>query len=46
MRVCGFFAFSLFINLHHYFIDNVIWRGDNDYLKTYLVQASQKRGNV
>lgn len=38
-----YFAFALFINLHHYFIDNVIWRGDNEMLKTYLVQASQKR---
>lgn len=25
--------FHLFINIHHYFIDNVIWRKDNDDLK-------------
>lgn len=36
------FAFNIFINLHHYFIDNVIWRGDNEDLKKYLVQASQR----
>lgn len=35
------FSFNIFINLHHYFIDNVIWRGDNEFLKKYLVQASQ-----
>lgn len=38
-----YFAFGIFINLHHYFIDNVIWRGDNELLKKYLVQASQKK---
>lgn len=36
------FAFNIFINLHHYFIDNVIWRGDNEDLKKYVVQASQR----
>jgi hypothetical protein len=36
-----FFAFGIFINIHHYFIDNVIWRGDNEQVKTHLVQASQ-----
>lgn len=41
-----YFGFNLFINLHHYFIDNVIWRGDNEMLKTYLVQASQKRAHA
>ncbi|MES2854809.1 MAG: hypothetical protein V4692_03045, partial [Bdellovibrionota bacterium] len=39
-----FFAFNIFINLHHYFIDNVIWRGDNEILRTHLVQASQNGG--
>ncbi len=29
-------AFLLFINIHHYFIDNVIWRSDNAELKKYL----------
>ncbi len=38
-----FFCFNIFINLHHYFIDNVIWRGDNPFVKTFLVQASQTR---
>jgi hypothetical protein len=41
-----FFAFNIFINLHHYFIDNVIWRGDNEILRKHLVQASQARGAV
>jgi hypothetical protein len=30
------FAFVVFINVHHYFIDNVIWRRDNPLLKRYL----------
>lgn len=30
------FAFITFINIHHYFIDNVIWRRDNPALKRYL----------
>lgn len=30
------FLFSVFINIHHYFIDNVIWRADNKKVKTYL----------
>ena len=34
------FSIGIFINLHHYFIDNVIWRGDNEALKTHLVGAS------
>ena len=29
-------AFILFINIHHYFIDNVIWRSDNAMVKKYL----------
>lgn len=28
--------FQLFINVHHYFIDNVIWKKDNPDLKRYL----------
>jgi hypothetical protein len=36
------FVFGIFINIHHYFIDNVIWRGDNPYLKQHLILASQK----
>ena len=30
------FLFWIFINIHHYFIDNVIWRADNPDTKTYL----------
>ena len=29
-------AFLIFINIHHYFIDNVIWRSDNEQVKKYL----------
>ncbi len=31
-------SFILFINIHHYFIDNVIWRADNARVKKYLMQ--------
>jgi hypothetical protein len=31
------FLFITFINIHHYFIDNVIWRRDNPALKKYLL---------
>jgi hypothetical protein len=30
-------AFHVFINIHHYFIDNVLWRFNNDLVKKYLV---------
>ena len=30
------FLFSVFINIHHYFIDNVIWRKDNEEVKRHL----------
>lgn len=30
--------FILFINVHHYFIDNVIWRKDNKDLQKYLLK--------
>jgi hypothetical protein len=30
------FILSAFINLHHYFIDNVIWRRDNEDVRRYL----------
>lgn len=29
-------AFLLFINIHHYFIDNTIWRSDNPTVKEHL----------
>ena len=40
------FAFTIFLNLHHYFIDNAIWRGDNELLRKHLVQASQRRAEA
>ena len=30
------FLFWIFINVHHYFIDNVIWRGENPDTRRYL----------
>ncbi len=30
------FVFWIFINVHHYVIDNVIWRGENPETRTYL----------
>lgn len=31
-----FFMVIIFINIHHYFIDNVIWRKDNESVRTHL----------
>jgi hypothetical protein len=33
------FIFWVFINVHHYAIDNVIWRGENPETRTYLFGA-------
>jgi hypothetical protein len=33
------FMFWIFINVHHYFIDNVIWKGTNPDVKKYLFEA-------
>jgi hypothetical protein len=30
------FVFVMWINIHHYFIDNVIWRRDNEDVRKYL----------
>jgi hypothetical protein len=30
------FMFAIWINIHHYFIDNVIWRRDNDDVRRFL----------
>jgi hypothetical protein len=30
------FAFTVFINVHHYFIDNVMWKGNNPEMRAYL----------
>jgi hypothetical protein len=32
----GAFIFVVWINLHHYFIDNVIWRRDNEDVRRFL----------
>lgn len=32
-------AFLMFINIHHYFIDNTIWRSSNEQVKKYLFAA-------
>jgi len=34
-----FFA-TIFINIHHYFIDNVIWKGNNPEIREHLFKAS------
>lgn len=30
------FAFFVFVNIHHYFIDNVLWRRDNPHVREHL----------
>ncbi|MCI0430027.1 MAG: hypothetical protein L0210_05725 [Rhodospirillales bacterium] len=30
------FMFAMFINIHHYFVDNVIWRKENDEVRQYM----------
>jgi branched-subunit amino acid transport protein len=37
-------SFLLFINIHHYFIDNVIWRSDNPTIKQFLFQPAASNG--
>lgn len=37
-------SFLLFINIHHYFIDNAIWRSDNETVKKFLFQARHGDG--
>jgi hypothetical protein len=43
-------AFLLFINIHHYFIDNVLWRSHNPEVKKYLFapesQTERLRGSA
>jgi hypothetical protein len=36
------FVFTIFINIHHYFIDNVIWKGSNPEIKEYIFEQSQR----
>jgi hypothetical protein len=33
--------FLLFINIHHYFIDNVIWKSNNETVKKFLFQPME-----
>ena len=35
-------SFNLFINIHHYFIDNVLWRSDSPELRRWLFQPTAK----
>jgi hypothetical protein len=30
---------TVFINIHHYFLDNVMWRKENNSVKKYLFQS-------
>jgi len=34
------FIFWIFLNIHHYFIDNVIWRRENPDTKRFLFGSS------
>ena len=36
----AYFCFIIFINVHHYFIDNVLWRGTNPDMKKYLFRRA------
>ena len=33
------FYFVIFLNIHHYFIDNVIWKKNNEQMHKYLFQT-------
>jgi hypothetical protein len=35
------YAFTIFINVHHYFIDNVIWRKENKHVAKYLFHVRE-----
>ena len=37
------FIFVMWINIHHYFIDNVIWRRDNEDVRKYLFAPRERR---
>lgn len=39
-------GFLLFINIHHYFIDNVIWRSDNETVKKFLMSPVRDEPTV
>lgn len=40
------FIFWIFINVHHYVIDNVIWRGENPETRTYLFGPRPEAGTA
>ena len=33
------FMFAIFINVHHYFLDNVMWRRENPDIAKYLLRT-------
>lgn len=35
------FSFMIFLNVHHYFIDNVMWKGNNPEMRRYIFQTGQ-----
>lgn len=37
----AYFSFIIFINVHHYFIDNVMWRGNNPEMRKHLFQTAR-----
>ena len=39
-------CFWLFINVHHYFIDNVLWRSTNPYVKIHLFGATSSATSI
>jgi hypothetical protein len=39
-------SFILFVNIHHYFIDNVMWRGDNEEVRQFLKMRSREAHRV
>jgi hypothetical protein len=39
-------VFHLFINIHHYFIDNVIWKKDSKSLKTLMRKTHLEKGPI
>jgi hypothetical protein len=34
------FCFMIFLNIHHYFIDNVLWKGSNPEMRQYIFQSA------
>ena len=43
-KIWGFvffaFCFEVFLNIHHYFIDNVIWRSKSSNIKKFILMKS------